>query len=291
MEDVEDDAKTATKYYSLVKHYLKKQYSHLNEREMRDLCRMVIFADENDEVKIKDVPNAITEVRRTLANYIERNASTKSFIPYSINAEIANLIEQSNNDTVSMNEYYRWVHVVMDIVHHTGDGVVTHDDAAERRAFISMSYDREIELLLCLALYQGAEPKKQEEKINLLFFKLEKLRELRNIVFNTSRTIASQKRGGKDQLRQYYDYCQQLLQQNLRYISRFRLKLKLNRSDNSNDEDYEDDIFFLEHLRKVVLRMLRRRRRLFLREQRLASQAREFTPAELVMMSQGRDVN
>lgn len=291
MESVEDDAHIATKSYSLIKRCLKKQYPRLGERELRNLCRMVIFSSETEGVDIPNVPNTITEIRKNLANYIEREASIKSFIPYSLNAEIADLIEQSSNETTSMNEYYRWVHVVSDIVNHTGDGVVTHDDAAERRAFISMSYDREVELLLCLALYQGAGAQTQEEKINLLLFKLERLRELRNIVFNTSRTITSQKRGGKDQLRQYYDYCQQLLKQNLRDISKFRLKLRLNRSDNSDDDDYEDDIFFLEHLRKVVLRMLRRRRMLFLREQRQAARPREFTPAELVMMSQSRDVN
>jgi hypothetical protein len=146
-------------------------------------------------------------------------------------------------------------------------------------------------LMLCLALYQGAKSKELKDNIDLLFFKLERLRELRNIVFNASRVIASQKRGGKDQLRQYYEHCQMLLKQNMRDISKFRLKLKLKKYDNTKDEDFEDDVFFLEHLRKVIGRMLWHRRKLFLQSQQTDVHSNEITPAELVLMAQSRDVN
>lgn len=291
MENLAEEEQSTANYYSLIKRYLKKQYPHLGEREMRTLCRMVIFAEETDEVDIPEVPKKIAEVRKLLANFIESEASVKSFIPYSLNAEIADLIEDSTSESSSLNEYYRWIHVVMDILEHTSDGVVTRDDAAERRIFISMSYDREAELMLCLALYQGVGDKELQDKINFLMFKLEKLRELRNIVFKASRTIASQKRGGKDQLRQYYEYCQMLLQQNMRDISKFRLKLKLKKYDNTNDEDFEDDVFFLEHLRKVIGRMIWHRRKLFLQSQQTDVHANEITPAELVLMSLNRDAN
>ena len=287
-DEAEEEFSTAN-YYSLIKRYLKKQYPDLGEKEIRQLCRRVIFAPKNDEVDIEDEPKKIAEVRRLLANFIEREASVKSFIPYSINAELADLIEYSESETSSINEYRRWVRVVMDILEHTSDGVVTHDDEAERRLFVSRSYDREAELILCLALLQGSDSEELQDKINLLMFKLARLRELRNIVFKTSRAIISQKRGGKDQLRQYYEYCQMLLQQNLRDISKFRLKLKLKKYDNTRDEDFEDDVFFLEHLRKVVVRMIRRRRMLFLQSQQNDMRANEVTPAELVVMSQSRD--
>jgi hypothetical protein len=127
--------------------------------------------------------------------------------------------------------------------------------------------------------------------VQRLSFKLARLRELRHIVYSTSKTIASQKRGGKEQLRQYYEYCQMLLEQNLRDISKFRLKLKLNKCDNEHDGEYEDDVFFLEHLRKVVLNMIRRRRNLFLREQYINAHANELTPAEVVRMLQSCDEN
>lgn len=291
MEDMAEEEQSTVNYYSLIKRYLKKQYPRLGEREMRLLCRKVIFAPENDEVEMESVPKRIAEVRRLLANFIEHEASVKNFIPYSLSAEIADLIEETKSESSSVDEYSRWVHVVIDILDHTGDGIVTRDDAAERRFFISMSYDREAELMLCLALYQGVGSEELRDKINFLIFKLARLRELREIVFNASRTIVSQKRGGKDQLRQYYEYCQLLLQQNLRDISKFRLKLNFKKYDNTRDEDFEDDVFFLEHLRKVVLRMIRRRRMLFLQSQQNDMRANEVTPAELVVMSQSRDVN
>lgn len=291
MEDLAEEEQSTVNYYSLIKRYLKKQYPHLGEREMRMLCRMVIFGSETDEVEIPDVPRKVADVRKFLANFIEREASVKSFIPYSIDAELADLIEDNKRENSSMDEYYRWVHVVIDILEHTSDGVVTRDDAAERRIFISMSYDREALLMLCLALYQGVKSEELEDKLNLLMFKLEKLRELRNIVFKASRTVASQKRGGKDQLRQYYEYCQMLLTQNMRDISKFRLKLKLKKYDNTNDEDFEDDVFFLEHLRKVIGRMIWHRRKLFLQSQQTDVHTNEITPAELVLMSLNRDAN
>lgn len=291
MEDTAEEEQSVANYYALIKHYLKEQYPHLGEREMRMLCRMVIFSSETDEIEILDVPKRVADVRKSLANFIEREASVKSFIPYSIDAELADLIEDNKRENSSMDEYYRWVHVVIDILEHTSDGVVTRDDAAERRMFISMSYEREALLMLCLALYQGAKGEELDDKMDLLMFKLDKLRELRNIVFKASRAVVSQKRGGKDQLRQYYDYCQHLLMQNMRDISKFRLKLKLKKYDNTNDEDFEDDVFFLEHLRKVVGRMIWRRRKLFLQSQQTDVHANEITPAELVLMSLNRDAN
>jgi len=291
MEDLAEEEQSTVNYYALIKRYLKKQYPHLGERDMRGVCRMVIFGSETDDIDMPDVPETVAEVRKSLANFIEREASVKSFIPYSIDAELADLIEDNTRENSSMDEYYRWVHVVMDILEHTSDGVVTRDDAAERRIFISMSYDREALLMLCLALYQGAKGEQLEDRLDLLMFKLERLRELRNIVFKASRVIASQKRGGKDQLRQYYEYCQMLLKQNMRDISKFRLKLKLKKYDNTKDEDFEDDVFFLEHLRKVIGRMLWHRRKLFLQSQQTDVHTNEITPAELVLMSLNRDAN
>jgi hypothetical protein len=76
----------------------------------------------------------------------------------------------------------------------------------------------------------------------------------------------------------------------LRDISKFRLKLKLKKYDNMNEEDFEDDIFFLEYLRKVVLRMMRRRRMLALQSQQNDVQSNTPTPAEVVM-AYNRDAN
>ena len=46
-DEAEEEFSTAN-YYSLIKRYLKKQYSDLDEKEIRQLCRRVIFAPKND---------------------------------------------------------------------------------------------------------------------------------------------------------------------------------------------------------------------------------------------------
>ena len=74
----------------------------------------------------------------------------------------------------------------LDIDYVGGDGEVTESDASERSEFITMSYDRESEILLCLALYESAGREKNRGKIDMLRFKLARLREMRSIVRNTS---------------------------------------------------------------------------------------------------------
>ena len=286
-----EDRLSTADYYGLIKRYLLKQYKNLSDKEVKLLCREIIFAPNTYRLQVDGMPAEIMTVRENLADFIEREASVKNFIPYSLGAHIADLIEKSDTETSSVNEFYRWVHVAIDIIQHVSDGVVTRDDAMERRMFISMSYNREAELLLCLALYQGAGEYNNKDKVDLLAFKLAKLQELRHIVFNTSKPTVTSKRAGKEQLRQYYDFCQQLLKQNLRNTSKFRLKLKLKPYDNTKDEDFEDDVFFLEHLRKVIGRMLWHRRKLFLQSQQTDVHSNEITPAELVLMAQSRDVN
>ena len=199
----------------------------------------------------------LSAVRENLADFIERDNANKNFIPYSLDAEIADLIEKNNCETSSMNEYYRWISATADIVRHTGDGEVTESDASERSEFITMSYDRESEILLCLALYESAGREKNRGKIDMLRFKLARLREMRSIVRNTSGMVNAKSYEEKEKLRLYYDYCANLLSQKADYEPNLNLKLKLN-INHSNDEDLEEDFSYLNYLRQIVLYMMRK---------------------------------
>lgn len=157
-------------YYAAIRKYLQKQYPKMDKTGVSALCREAVFAPGGYAVEIDGTDAPITAVRENLADFIERDNANKNFIPYSLDAEIADLIEKNNCETSSMNEYYRWISATADIVRHTGDGEVTESDASERSEFITMSYDRESEILLCLALYESAGREKNRGKIDMLRF-------------------------------------------------------------------------------------------------------------------------
>lgn len=204
-------------YYAAIRKYLQKQYPKMDKTGVSALCREAVFAPGGYAVEIDGTDAPITAVRENLADFIERDNANKNFIPYSLDAEIADLIEKNNCETSSMNEYYRWISATADIVRHTGDGEVTESDASERSEFITMSYDRESEILLCLALYESAGREKNRGKIDMLRFKLARLREMRSIVRNTSGMVNAKSYEEKEKLRLHYDYCANLLSQKADY--------------------------------------------------------------------------
>ncbi len=243
-----------TNYLAITLNHLKKQYPTLSDKETNILCREVIFAPQTYSAKINEKKLPITEVRENLADFIERDAAAKDFIPYSLDSEIADLIEQSNCETSSMNEYYRWVSATQDILQHMSDEEITHEDLDERKQFIALSNDREAELLLCLALYEGTQTEKNKEKIDLLQFKLARLREMRSIVRNTSDYI---KHKHKDHLwQQYCQYCQELSKKDIPITQNLNLNLNIN-IDHSKDEDLDDNYSYFEYLQNTVLLMMR----------------------------------
>lgn len=244
-------------YYAAIRKYLQKQYPKMDKTGVSALCREAVFAPGGYAVEIDGTNAPITAVRENLADFIERDNANKNFIPYSLDAEIADLIEKNNCETSSINEYYRWISATADIVRHTGDGEVTESDASERSEFITMSYDRESEILLCLALYESAGREKNRGKIDMLRFKLARLREMRSIVRNTSGMVNAKSYEEKEKLRLYYDYCANLLSQKADYEPNLNLKLKLN-INHSNDEDLEEDFSYLNYLRQIVLYMMRK---------------------------------
>lgn len=244
----------AKNYYKVIRTHLQKQYPALSEEEKNALCRETVFAPRDYKTEINDKPVAISTVRQTLADFIERDTSEKNFIPYSLDASIADLIEQSCCETSSMNEYYRWVSATSDIVSHTTDGDVTYHDIAERKNFINMSFDREAEILLCLALYQASGTNLNKEKIDLLRFKLARLREMRHIVVNTTNRVNKKSKKIKELASAYAEYCKKLSQE---VYTSFDINLKLLNINHNMGEDLDDNYSYLSDLQSSVLRMMR----------------------------------
>ena len=232
----------------------------MEKSKLNALTREIVFAPDNYAAEIDGRAVPIAAVRESLANSIERSAEGEIAIPYSLDAEIADMIEKNNCETSSMNEYYRWITATAEIIRNMGDGEITEQDVEERNGFIAHSFDREAEILLCLSLYGNAPTPKNREKINMLQFKLARLREMRSIVRNTStlvntREITKEKR---DKIRAYYHYCRDLLAQKANSSPNFNQKLKLYINDYS-DEDFDEDLPFMDmdDLRTAVLEMMR----------------------------------
>lgn len=248
-----ETAEKTTNYYNVIKRHLNKQYPSVSEKENAVLCREVIFAPEVYPVEVNGKAAPISAIRENLADFIERDRSEKSFIPYSLDAEIADLIENTNCETSSMNEYYRWISATAEIVRNTSDGDVTEKDISERRDFIDMAFNREAEILLCLALYEAAGAEHNKEKIEMLKFKLARLREMRSIVSNTTDRV----RPNKDKLHQYCKYCNELLGVTANNFTDFNLKLSVIVNDNTEDE-MDDGFSYLDHLKRLILYMMRK---------------------------------
>lgn len=252
-----ENTKKDTNYYLVIQKYLKKQYPTIEKQEANTLSREIVFAPQNYQTEIKGSPKSISSIRENLAEFIDRDNARNDFVPYSLDSAIADLIEKSNCETSTMNEYYRWISVTAEILNHMNDGEVTHDDLEERNQFIHMSYDRESEILLCLALYEGAGKSANKEKIEKLKFKLARLREMRSIIRNTSTMVNTKSYEEKEKIRQYYTYCTNLLSENNLSTANFNLILNLN-INHSNDEDLDEDYSYIDYLRQTVLEMMHR---------------------------------
>lgn len=256
-------------HYQLIKKYLKKQYPSMSETENAILGNEVVFAPQKYSVEINNKPKEISEVRKSLADRIEKDRSESSFIPYSLDAQIADLIENTSCETSSINEYYRWISATAEIVKNTSDGDVTEQDIAERKEFITMSYERETEILLCLALYEAAGAKYNKEKIDLLKFKLARLREMRSIVKNTADKVKI----NKDKLHLYCKYCNELLGQNINNNLQ-NVNSKLNEIiEDSSQEEFAEDYSFFDSLKRAILYMVRQTKKASVTQKRTKAPA------------------
>lgn len=254
MAEKTNTPKKTPDYYAEIQKYLNRIYPNSTPDEIKTLRREVVFAPTGYTAEIAETKLPIAAVRETLANAIERDNAAKDFIPYSLDAELADLIEKNNCETSSMNEYYRWISATAEIVRNTGDGEITKEDLDERKDFITMSFDREAEILLCLALYEAAGIAHNKEKIDMMRFKLARLREMRSIVSSTPNKITKSKE--RERLEEYYAYCCNLLKEKPNFTAGVNVKLNLNINHNGNS-DLEDDFSYLDYLRQTVLYMMR----------------------------------
>lgn len=163
----------------VVAHALGGEDSPLNESAKANLVHKVLYAPKNEIVHDGRQNKPLAEIAEDLSVSIEKDT-------FYFNQ--ASSIENIHCETTSMNEYFTWIQEGKDIIKHMNDGRVTYQDVAERDDFLTMSFQRETELLTCLGLYDrsialGNETAK--ERRDELCLKLQRLREIRSAIQET----------------------------------------------------------------------------------------------------------
>lgn len=130
---------------------------------------------------------------------------------------LADSYEQINSESTSSREYFRWLDETENIIKHMNDGFVSHEDLSERNEFLEMSYQREMELMVCISLYQNSVFKGAKEKANELTYKLTKLRQMRSMIKQTTKNQPDRKveRNEYEKALEYYRAIRQLKEHDL----------------------------------------------------------------------------
>lgn len=130
---------------------------------------------------------------------------------------LADSYEQINSESTSSREYFRWLDETEQIIKHMNDGSVSQEELNERNEFLEMSYQREMELMVCISLYQNSVFKGAKDKANELTYKLTKLRQMRSMIQQTTKDKADRKveRNEYEKALEYYRAVKQLKEHDL----------------------------------------------------------------------------
>ena len=162
---------------------LSATYQDIKKNRLNQLTREVIYGPQKRTVTIMGERTNISDLRFKLANSLENTHSNKNaYANTDFDMMIASSIETLNSETNSEQEYFRWLDDCSEIIKDMNDGFVTKDDLDSRNNFLEMSHQREADLMLCLELYAGSSHPKAAEKAARLRYKLQKLREMRQVI-------------------------------------------------------------------------------------------------------------
>lgn len=165
---------------------LARDYGYIKEDERERLARQVMSAPRDSVIKIGNEEVYVDKFQNELGNSL-------------LEFELAESIERINCGTTTQEEYFEWIEDGRKIIMHCNDGDYTKDDETERNDFIGTSFQREIELMTCIALYDNNRCEGAADKCNFLKQKLLKLREVRSAILNSTRDKADNKPVSKEE--------------------------------------------------------------------------------------------
>lgn len=103
---------------------------------------------------------------------------------------VAESIENTNNGSTPINEYFDWIEQMKAIIRKMNDGHVSDSDIKLKEDFIENSFQRETEILVCLSLYEKSDNPLAKKQYDLLLLKLYRLRQLRSILQNKTKNYS-----------------------------------------------------------------------------------------------------
>ena len=175
------------------------------DRQVQYERRLVAFEERNIVKKTKKPREILAEgIRNSTqitdektvnmltdkAMHAESVGKNKAYDEFLFN--IAESLEGVRCETTSQNEYFNWIDESEQIMKHMTDGKISDYDLHERNAFISMSWQRESELLTCLALYEQSDNPMAKKRHAELMLKLVRLRQLRSAVLVGTQNVSDE---------------------------------------------------------------------------------------------------
>jgi len=247
------------KQADIIKRSLRETFNDLNEKSLRQVSREVALAPEQRMIEVGGRKISASDLRFQVADTIENiNSSDGLHQAYDLQMMMAHSIETINSETSSTQEYFRWLDDTTDILKHMNDGFVSQDDLDERNAFITMSNQREAELMVCLGLYEGSHHPQAAEKARLLRYKLQKLREMRSAIESRTRNRADVEitRAEYNMTIPYYKMFKGLAKLPFGYDMTRQQKLSLG-INHDDDDDLDEEYSFFDNLRENVLEQMK----------------------------------
>ena len=115
--------------------------------------------------------------------------------------DIAESIENSKGGTARQQECSTWLKETRNIVDNMNDGMITRKDMGQRKQFLDYSGQRESDILVCLALYEKSGSPLAQKRREEMLTKLSCLRQLRGVIFRSTKTRQEVKREWKFRFR------------------------------------------------------------------------------------------
>ena len=259
MEDLEVETNNVEyvqrKQSDIIKHALKDNYKQLDEKDLRELVREIIFAPNKRIININGREVRASDLRYEIAANIEDFAS-KRMSSNSDEAQIAiaQSIENINSGTNSTEEYFSWLNQTSDILKNMNDGFVSTQDLETRNTFLENTDQREVELMLCLGMFMGCTNNKADDYIKVMRYKLQKLREMRSAIKQTTRNQSDVEinRSEYERAIPYYKAFKSLLKLPFGYDISKQQKIDLN-IYHDDDEELSEDFDYYDILLERAL--------------------------------------
>ncbi|MBQ8870628.1 MAG: hypothetical protein IJ019_04560 [Alphaproteobacteria bacterium] len=249
----------ATKSQSdIIKFSLKETYNNLSEKELREFTREAVFAPNDRIITISSRQISASDLRYELANQIEQLSALKTPNNESSQIAQANSIEVLNSGTNSIEEYFSWLNITVNILKNMNDGFVSDDDLTIRNKFLTDTDQRETELMLCLGLLDNCRhPKAHEFALNLRY-KLQKLREMRSAIQLSTRNKSDVEinRTEYERAIPYYKAFKTLQKLPFGYDINKKQKIDLG-IDHDDDDDLEENFSYYDLLLENTLNEMR----------------------------------